>query len=132
MTMPIRTHRLAALAAAVLLAGCGMLDTQQPNVIDPNSLNTPQGAEAAWQAGDCYRALGELTRARQSLEALLEVAEYRSRAEAALQELNAREEQVAAARKAKAAAPTGAAPASPPAAASPPPAKAAPKVDASQ
>ncbi len=67
---------------------------------------TPSGNEAAWQAGDCYRALGELSRARQSLEALLEVAEYRSRAEAALQELTAREEQVASAtaRKAKAAA----------------------------
>jgi hypothetical protein len=75
------------------------------------------GAEAAWQAADCYRALGELTHARQSLEGLLEVAEYRSRAQTALQELTAREEQVAtAARKAKAAA------AAPPAAA-PAPAK---------
>ncbi len=78
--------------------------------------DTPSGNEAAWQAGDCYRALGELSRARQSLEALLEVAEYRSRAEAALQELTAREEQVASARKAKAA--------SPPAAAAPVPAPA--------
>ncbi len=69
---------------------------------------TPQGTEAAWQAGDCYRALGELTRARQSFEALLEVAEYRSRAETALQELAAREEQLAAARKAKAAPPAAA------------------------
>ena len=83
--------------------------------------DTPSGNEAAWQAGDCYRALGEFSHARQSLEALLEVAEYRSRAEAALQELTAREAQVASARKAKAAAPTGAAPvpASPPAAAAP-------------
>ncbi len=80
--------------------------------------DTPSGNEAAWQAGDCYRALGELSRARQSLEALLEVAEYRTRAEAALQELTAREEQVASARKAKAAAP--------PAAASPVPAPAKP------
>lgn len=91
--------------------------------------DTPSGSEAAWQAGDCYRALGELSRARQSLEALLEVAEYRSRAEAALQELTTREEQVAAARKAKAAAPAAgaAAPTSPPAAAPAPraPAKAA-------
>ena len=85
--------------------------------------DTPAGNEAAWQAGDCYRALGELSHARQSLEALLGVAEYRSRAEAALQELTAREEQVASARKAKAAAPAGAAapaPASPPATATPP------------
>lgn len=80
---------------------------------------TSVGSEAAWQAGDCYRALGELTHARQSLEALLEVPEYRSRAQTALQELTAREEQVAsAARKAKAAA------AAPPAAAAPAPAKA--------
>jgi hypothetical protein len=82
--------------------------------------DTPAGNEAAWQAGDCYRALGELSQARQSLEALLEVAEYRSRAEAALQELSAREEQVASARKAKAAVGTAAGapvPASPPAAA---------------
>lgn len=87
--------------------------------------DTPSGSEAAWQAGDCYRALGELSRARQSLEALLEVGEYRTRAEAALQELTAREEQVAAARKAKAAAPAAgaAAPASPPAAARPAEAK---------
>src|SRR6188768_677300 len=97
--------------------------------------DTPSGSEAAWQAGDCYRALGELTRARESLEALLEVAEYRSRAETALQELTAREEQVAAARKAKAAAPAvgAAAPASPPAAAPRAPAKAAkPSTDAAQ
>jgi len=84
--------------------------------------DTPSGSEAAWQAGDCYRALGELSRARQSLEALLEVPEYRSRAQAALQELTAREEQVASARKVKAA--VGAAPAAPPAA--PPPANAKP------
>jgi hypothetical protein len=87
--------------------------------------DTPSGSEAAWQAGDCYRALGELTRARQSLEALLDVGEYRSRAEAALQELSAREEQVAAARKAKSVAPAAGAgaPASPPAAARPAQAK---------
>jgi hypothetical protein len=95
--------------------------------------DTPSGSEAAWQAGDCYRALGELSRARQSLEALLEIAEYRSRAETALNDLKAREEQVAEARKAKSAPAAGAAaPASPPAAAAP--AKAAkpaqPKVDA--
>ena len=91
--------------------------------------DTPSGNEAAWQAGDCYRALGELSHARQSLEALLEVAEYRSRAEAALQELTAREAQVASARKAKAAA-AGASPvpASPPAAAAP----AKPRVDVAQ
>ena len=67
--------------------------------------DTPSGNEAAWQAGRLLpRARRAARSARQSLEALLEVAEYRSRAEAALQELTAREEQVAAARKAKAAA----------------------------
>jgi hypothetical protein len=82
--------------------------------------DTPSGSEAAWQAGDCYRALGELSRARQSLEALLEVAEYRSRAETALADLKTREEQVreeqvVAARKAKAgaAAPAEAKPSKP-------------------
>jgi hypothetical protein len=95
--------------------------------------DTPSGSEAAWQAGDCYRALGELSHARQSLEALLEVPEYKSRATAALQELTAREEQVAsAARKAKAASPAAGAaptpPASPPAAAK----AAKPSVDTSQ
>lgn len=71
--------------------------------------DTAAGSEAAWQAGDCYRALGELSRARQSLEALLEVGEFRSRAEAALQELTAREQQVAsAARKAKTSSPAAA------------------------
>jgi hypothetical protein len=94
--------------------------------------DTPSGSEAAWQAGDCYRALGELTLARQNLQALLEVAEYRSRAETALNDLKAREEQIAEARKAKSLTGAAAAPASPPAAA-PAPAKAAkpvqPKVD---
>jgi starch-binding outer membrane protein, SusD/RagB family len=46
MTTLIRTGRLAhLLVGAALTAGCGLLDTQQPNVIDPNSLNTPQAAE---------------------------------------------------------------------------------------
>jgi tetratricopeptide (TPR) repeat protein len=41
-------NRLAALAivGALLTAGCGLLDTEQPNVIDPNTLNTPEAAEA--------------------------------------------------------------------------------------
>jgi hypothetical protein len=82
--------------------------------------DTPSGSEAAWQAGDCYRALGELARARQSLEALLDVPEYRSRAQAALEELTAREEQVASARKVKTAVGAGAPAAAPAAPASPP------------
>jgi TolA-binding protein len=85
---------------------------------------TPSASEAAWQAGDCYRALGDLSRARQSLEALLDVPEYRSRAQTALEELTAREEQVASARKVKTA--VGAAAATPPAS----PAPAAPATEA--
>ena len=44
-------NRSGARAAVKLLsllatAGCGLLDTQQPNVIDPGTLNTPAAAEA--------------------------------------------------------------------------------------
>ncbi|MEO7986527.1 MAG: hypothetical protein ABI766_08325 [Gemmatimonadales bacterium] len=41
------SSRVTLAAATVLLAGCGFLDTQQPNIIDPNSLNSPEGAAAA-------------------------------------------------------------------------------------
>jgi len=79
--------------------------------------DTASGNEAAWQAGDCYRALRRAFTRASSLEALLQVAEYRSRAEAALQELTAREEQVASANAKKAKAAAAPVPASPPAAA---------------
>ena len=36
--------RVILSAAAVVLAGCGLLDTQQPNIIDPGSLGSPEGA----------------------------------------------------------------------------------------
>jgi hypothetical protein len=36
----------AALAGALLVAGCGLLDTQQPNIIDPGTLNSPAGAQS--------------------------------------------------------------------------------------
>ena len=44
-------NRSGARAAVLMLgllatAGCGLLDTQQPNVIDPGTLNTPEAAEA--------------------------------------------------------------------------------------
>src|SRR4051794_32835805 len=32
--------------AALLLGGCGLLDTEQPNIIDPGTLNSPAAAEA--------------------------------------------------------------------------------------
>jgi hypothetical protein len=111
----------AALQAVEALRRQGGCPAAAPRYHDVHSRyrDTPSGSEAAWQAGDCYRALGELGRARQSLEALLDVPEYRSRAHAALEELTAREEQVASARKVKtavgAAAPAAPAPASPPA-----------------
>jgi TolA-binding protein len=128
---------LAALQAVEALRRQGGCPAAAPRYEEVHSRyrDTPSGSEAAWQAGDCYRALGELSRARQSLEALLEVAEYRSRAETALADLSAREEQVAAARKAKSAPAAGAAPAptetkAPAKAAKPPPAK--PKANAAE
>jgi hypothetical protein len=101
---------VAALQAVEALRRQGGCPAAAPRYEEVHSRyrDTPSGSEAAWQAGDCYRALGELSRARQNLEALLEVAEYRSRAETALNDLNTREQQVAAARKAKAAPPSGA------------------------
>jgi hypothetical protein len=45
MTMTTR-QTIGALAGALLVAGCGLLDTQQPNIIDPGTLNSPTGAEA--------------------------------------------------------------------------------------
>lgn len=45
-TLNRRGIRLAATLGTALTAGCGLLDTQQPNVIDPNKLNTPEAAEA--------------------------------------------------------------------------------------
>ncbi len=72
------------------------------------------GNDAAWQAADCYRALGDLSRARQNYEELANDASYKARAKEALAELDQRvADQEAAARKAPAAA--AAAPASPPA-----------------
>ena len=41
-----RGSRLAATLGLALTAGCGLLDTEQPNIIDPNVLNTPDAAEA--------------------------------------------------------------------------------------
>ena len=47
MTTLIRTGRLMGLLlSTALTAGCGLLDTEQPNVIDPNSLNTVADAAA--------------------------------------------------------------------------------------
>jgi len=53
MTIPTRSaprHTIGALAAvfaaALLTAACGLLDTQQPNIIDPGTLNSPAAAQS--------------------------------------------------------------------------------------
>ncbi|HEX3275334.1 MAG TPA: RagB/SusD family nutrient uptake outer membrane protein [Gemmatimonadales bacterium] len=46
MTLTRFGRRCTMLLGAALTAGCGLLDTEQPNVIDPNDLNTPAAAEA--------------------------------------------------------------------------------------
>ena len=82
------------------------------------------GSDAAWQAADCYRALGELARARQTYEQLTSDPSYKTRAKEAIAELDQRvADQELAARRAAAAATAAAAPAAPAAAAKgkPPP-----------
>jgi len=47
MTITRRSLQSAfALVSALSLAACGLLDTDQPNIIQPNNLDTPEGAEA--------------------------------------------------------------------------------------
>jgi hypothetical protein len=36
----------AALLVLLLLGGCGLLDTEQPNIIDPGTINSPEGAQS--------------------------------------------------------------------------------------
>jgi TolA-binding protein len=68
------------------------------------------GNDAAWQAADCYRSLGELARARQNYESLSADPSYKSRAKEAIAELDQRvADQEIAARKAAAASKAGAA-----------------------
>lgn len=76
------------------------------------------GSDAAWQAADCYRSLGDVGRARQNYNDLLSDSNYKTRAQDALAELDlqATAGQEVAARKAAAAAPAKAkATAAPPA-----------------
>ena len=92
------------------------------------------GNDAAWQAADCYRSLGEIARARQNYELLSADPSYKARAKEAIAELDLRvANQEAAARKAPAATaapPAKAAAKAAPAAAAAP--KAAPRTDAAQ
>ncbi len=70
------------------------------------------GSDAAWQAADCFRSLGELSRARQDYQDLLNDPSYKSRAQEALNELDQR---VADQEQALKKAAIAAAPAAPPA-----------------
>lgn len=88
------------------------------------------GSDAAWQAADCYRSLGDLTRARQTYTQLESDPSYKTRAKEAIAELDQRvaDQELAMKRAAAAAAAEKAAPAAPVAAAkakpsAPPPAK---------
>jgi TolA-binding protein len=64
------------------------------------------GSDAAWQAADCYRSLGELSRARQTYEQLESDPSYKTRAKEAIAELDQRvaDQELAAKRAAAAAA----------------------------
>ena len=42
----LRSLRTAAVAAMLPLGACGLLDTDQPNIIDPGEINSPEGAQA--------------------------------------------------------------------------------------
>jgi TolA-binding protein len=86
------------------------------------------GSDAAWQAADCFRSLGELARARQDYQDLMSDPNYKARAQDAIaeldqraadQELAARKAAPAAAAKSKAGAAAGA-PAEPAKPAAPP------------
>jgi TolA-binding protein len=65
------------------------------------------GSDAAWQAADCYRSLGDLARARQTYEQLTSDPSYKTRAKEAIAELDQRvaDQELAARRAAAAAAP---------------------------
>jgi hypothetical protein len=46
MIFSLRSLRAAALIALLPLGSCGLLDTDQPNIIDPGEINSPEGAIA--------------------------------------------------------------------------------------
>jgi TolA-binding protein len=84
------------------------------------------GNEAAWQAADCWRSLGEFARARRNYQALLQAPGYAERAQEALAALDTGDQSAVASRKARAAPKAGSAPAAAPKAA---PAKPADKAN---
>jgi hypothetical protein len=46
LTSPRSAFGALTLLGTLLTAGCGLLDTTQPDIVQPNQLNSPQGAEA--------------------------------------------------------------------------------------
>jgi hypothetical protein len=46
MMLSLRSLRAAALLALLPLGACGLLDTEQPNIIDPGEIDSPEGAQA--------------------------------------------------------------------------------------
>jgi hypothetical protein len=89
---------LLAAQSARGASGCGSAAERfdQVNVRYPGS---NIGNEAAWQAADCYRALGQTDRARRNYQALLSAPAYAVRAQRAMAELDS-QNQVAARRPA--------------------------------
>ena len=45
-TFSSRFSRFAVLCLLLPLSGCGLLDTEQPNIIDPGTINSPEGAQS--------------------------------------------------------------------------------------
>lgn len=45
-TVSLRSLQTAAVLSLLALSGCGLLDTEQPNIIEPGGLASPEGAEA--------------------------------------------------------------------------------------
>jgi hypothetical protein len=46
MILSLRSLRAGALLTLIPLGACGLLDTDQPNIIDPGEINSPEGAQA--------------------------------------------------------------------------------------
>ena len=45
-TLSTRLARSAVLCLLLPLGGCGLLDTEQPNIVDPGTINSPEGAQS--------------------------------------------------------------------------------------
>lgn len=68
-------------------SGCSAAAPRFENVSTKNR-GSNVGNEAAWQAADCYRALGQIEDARRNYKLLVGVAGYAERAELALNEID--------------------------------------------